>query len=388
MNAKHIIFLCFAVCLSSVYSLAKDSTVIFEKTPHGGIQPQAIVDASGTVHLLYYKGQPREGDLFYVSRAKGQRGFTAPLKVNSIASSACCVGSIFRARMAVGQGGIAHVLWHGSFGFVKKQWEKKGKERSPEEFVFLFYTRLAQDKKSFEPQRNLNSKTYGLDGNGAVTADRNGAVNVFWHAKIKGQSKRMPFTVRSTNNGKSFSAESPIVNKPLGVCECCTLEAFSSSSGRLYVAYRTAGLISRNVVIFSSDGRSGKFNELHRHHWNILACPASTFAFAEDDRRVFAAWENEGHVHLKDVLSATPSVNVSKASKSGKYPSLALNAKGDRLVTWSAETGWGKGGYVQYQVTNRNGAVSSQGKSPKYFPAAYSFSSACALPSGEFLVFY
>ncbi|MFP6901688.1 MAG: hypothetical protein VCA36_12150, partial [Opitutales bacterium] len=79
MNAKQIIFLCASVFLSSGYSLAKDPAVTFEKTPHGGIQPQAIVDASGTLHLLYYKGQPREGDLFYVSRAKGQKGFSAPL---------------------------------------------------------------------------------------------------------------------------------------------------------------------------------------------------------------------------------------------------------------------------------------------------------------------
>ena len=388
VNPKQILLLFAAVSLSSVHSLAKVPSVTFEKTPHGGIQPQAIVDASGTVHLLYYKGQPREGDLFYVSRTKGQKDFTAPLKVNSIANSACCIGSIFRARMAVGKEGVVHVLWNGSFGFVKKQWEKKGKERTPEEFVFLFYTRLAADRKSFLPQRNLNNKTYDLDGNGAITVDRNGAVNVFWHAKHKNRPDRLAITVRSTDNGKTFSGESLITKRPLGVCECCTMEAFSSSKGKLYVAYRTAETTSRNVVIFSSEEGGGQFNEVHRHQWNIVACPASTFAFAEDDRRVFAAWETLGHVYLKDVLSKAPSKNVSKGSKSGKYPSLALNAKGDRLVTWSADTGWGKGGYLQYELADRSGAATSQGKSPKYFPAPYSFSSACALPSGDFLVFY
>ena len=388
MNLKQILLLLVTVSLSSVHSPAKVASVTFEKTPHGGIQPQAIVDASGTVHLLYYKGQPREGDLFYVSRTKGQKDFTAPLKVNSIANSACCIGSIFRARMAVGKEGVVHVLWNGSFGFVKKQWEKKGKERTPEEFVFLFYTRLAADRKSFLPQRNLNNKTYDLDGNGAITVDRNGAVNVFWHAKHKNRPDRLAITVRSTDNGKTFSGESLITKRPLGVCECCTMEAFSSSKGKLYVAYRTAEKTSRNVVIFSSEEGGGQFEEVHRHQWNIVACPASTFAFAEDDRRVFAAWETLGHVYLKDVLSKAPSKNVSKGSKSGKYPSLALNAKGDRLVTWSADTGWGEGGYLQYELADRSGTVTSQGKSPKYFPAPFSFSSACSLPSGDFLVFY
>ena len=74
--------------------------------------------------------------------------------------------------------------------------------------MFLFYTRLAEDGKSFQPQRNLNSKTYDLDGNGAITADRNGAVNVFWHAKHKSRPDRLAITVRSTDNGKSFSSES------------------------------------------------------------------------------------------------------------------------------------------------------------------------------------
>ena len=112
-------------CLCANVLFAAGPKVTFEKTPYGGIQPQAMIDRAGTVHLLYYKGQPREGDLFYVAREKGQKNFSAPLKVNNIKGSACCIGAIFRGRMAIGQDGIAHVLWNGSFGFVKKQWEKK-----------------------------------------------------------------------------------------------------------------------------------------------------------------------------------------------------------------------------------------------------------------------
>jgi hypothetical protein len=379
---------CLALLLRPGVSPAKDPEVTFEKTPHGGIQPQAIVDASGTIHLLFYKGKPREGDLFYVTRGRGRKAFSAPMKVNSTGGSACCIGSIFRARMALGPDGIVHVLWNGSFGFVRKQWEKKGKQRTPEEFTYLFYTRLADDRKSFKPQVNLNRNTYGLDGNGSITVDRNGVVNVFWHARVKGRPDRMAFTVRSIDQGRSFSPASPITRRPLGVCECCTLEAFSSSRGRLYLAYRTAEKTSRNVVIFSSGTGRSSFNEVHRHRWDIVACPASTFAFAEDERRVYAAWESEGHVYLKDVLSATPAVQVSRASKNGKYPSLAINAKGDCLVTWSTEAAWGEGGYVQYRVVNRNGALSAGGTRPGHAPAADSFSSACALPSGNFIVFF
>ncbi|MBI5761340.1 MAG: hypothetical protein HZA46_22750, partial [Planctomycetales bacterium] len=41
------------------------SPVKLVRTPEGGIQPQAVVDADGSVHLIYFKGQAGAGDLFY-----------------------------------------------------------------------------------------------------------------------------------------------------------------------------------------------------------------------------------------------------------------------------------------------------------------------------------
>ena len=385
---KFIIGYFVACCVWTNILFAAGPKVAFEKTPHGGIQPQAIIDARGTLHLLYYKGKPREGDLYYVSRTKGERSFSAPLKANNIAGSACCIGSIFRARMAIDRDGFVHVLWNGSFGFVKKQWEKKGKQRTPEEFTYLFYARLADDRKSFRQQVNLNRNTYGLDGNGSITVDRNGVIRVFWHAKIKGRPDRMAFMVQSTNRGKSFSIEKPITQRPVGACECCTLEAFSSSSGKTFVAYRTAEKTGRDTVIFSAEKHNNAFKEIHRHSWKVFTCPASTFAFAEDAQRIYAAWETKGHIYTKDILSSSASTKVSSGNKNCKYPSIAINSRGDRLTTWSTNTGWGEGGYIQYQLTNRNGTVISQSNRPGHSPAAYSFSSACTLTTGDFIIFY
>src|SRR5581483_10893296 len=50
--------------------------------PDGGIQPQAVIDAGGTLHLIYYKGDPAHGDLYYVRRGPGSAGFSAPIRVN------------------------------------------------------------------------------------------------------------------------------------------------------------------------------------------------------------------------------------------------------------------------------------------------------------------
>jgi hypothetical protein len=83
------------------------------RVPQGGIQPQAVVDDKGTVHLIYFHGEPRGGNVFYV-RSTGGAKFTEPIRVNSRPNSAIAVGNIRGAHVAVGKNGRAHVAWMGS----------------------------------------------------------------------------------------------------------------------------------------------------------------------------------------------------------------------------------------------------------------------------------
>ena len=41
-----------------------EAKVTLLRTPNGGIQPQAVVDAKGALHLIYFKGEAGGGDLF------------------------------------------------------------------------------------------------------------------------------------------------------------------------------------------------------------------------------------------------------------------------------------------------------------------------------------
>src|SRR5207302_344064 len=89
-------------------ALAKDqSSVSVEviRTPNGGIQPQALVDAKGVLHLVYFKGDPAAGDLFYVSRAAGDKDFSSAIRVNSQPGSAIAIGTIRGGQIALGKGG-------------------------------------------------------------------------------------------------------------------------------------------------------------------------------------------------------------------------------------------------------------------------------------------
>ncbi len=50
----------------------------------------------------------------------------------------------------------------------------------------MFYSRLNDGGTAFEPERNLMTRTFGLDGGGTLAADTVGNVYVAWHGKIPG----------------------------------------------------------------------------------------------------------------------------------------------------------------------------------------------------------
>src|SRR4051812_46796195 len=88
------------------------SKVSVLRTPNGGIQPQAVSDAKGTLHLIYFKGEAGAGDLFYVRREAGQERFSDPVRINSEPNSAIAAGTVRGGQLALGKGGRVHVAWN------------------------------------------------------------------------------------------------------------------------------------------------------------------------------------------------------------------------------------------------------------------------------------
>src|ERR1041385_3426952 len=101
----------FAILWMLALTASVHADVVLQKTPNGGIQPQVAVDAKGTVHLLYFTGDARNGNLMYVRRDAGQKSFTAPIRVNSQEGSAIGVGTIRGGQIAVGKDGRVHIAW-------------------------------------------------------------------------------------------------------------------------------------------------------------------------------------------------------------------------------------------------------------------------------------
>jgi hypothetical protein len=231
-------------------------------TPNGGIQPQAVVDAKGTLHLIYFKGEEGAGDLFYVRQEAGKERFSAPLRVNSQSGSAIAIGSIRGGQIALGKGGRVHVAWNGSN-------KVKVAGGSP-----MLYARLNDAGTAFEEQRNLMQSTSILDGGGTVAADDAGNVYVAWHALKtggeRGEDHRQVWVARSADEGKTFSPEAPAWAEPTGACGCCSLKAFADSKGAVYLLYRSANAgVNRDIYLLTSTDKGKSFQGALLHKWKV-----------------------------------------------------------------------------------------------------------------------
>ncbi len=320
------------------------SKVEILRTPNDGIQPKVKVDQSGQVHLLYYKGSPQAGDFFYV-RKPNNREFSDPIRVNNIPGSAVSMGSIRGAQFTVDVNNSVHVVWNGSM------------KTRPDSLSGppMYYTRLRENKKEFEPQRAISGK-WSVDGGGAIAADKLGNIYVFWHSASHGSEEkdRNVFLSVSNNSGKRFGKERIISPAGIGVCGCCAMQADSDSEGQIYVVYRTATNNQKRDINLLVSKDSGKtFQDKILDRWELMSCPMSSMSFCELANGMFVGWETEKQVRAALVVKGTVNSGklISPAGNSigSKHPVFATSPKGNVLISWTEGTGWEKGGSIAWQ---------------------------------------
>jgi len=357
-------------------------TVRLLRLPPAGIQPQVALDNQGVAHVVYFSGDPANGDLLY-ARLNGET-FSAPLRVNSQPGSAIATGTVRGARIAIGQNGRVHVAWNGSNRATAKG------EPTP-----MLYTRMNDARTGFEPQRNLLQFAAGLDGGGAIAADSRGRVFVAWHAggpESKGEGDRRVWLTTSTDDGRTFGRERAISNIETGACGCCGMDGLVDSRGSLFFLYRSAReVMNRDSYLLASTDGGRTFRSVMMQPWGIGACPMSTYELTAGNGRVLAAWETGGHVQYTELTPATADNPTAVAppgtSGSRRHPSLAINARGDVLMSWSEGTGWQKGGSVAWQVFDRGGKATAPAGRAAGLPV-WSLSAAFATADNGFRIIY
>jgi hypothetical protein len=359
------------------------AAVVVERLPEGGMQPVAVTDDRGTVHLVWLRGDPGAADVFYWRLPGGRTNESKPIRVNTHDGSAVALGTVRGARLAIGRTGHVYVVWNGS-----SKAEPKHDEGSP-----LIFTKLNDRGDAFEPERDLGGDTRALDGGAAVAADQKGNVYVVWHSMPKPggvEKNRQVYLTQSADDGKTFSALRP-VSLVDGVCGCCGLQAFTDKQGDLHIVYRSVSdPKQRDITGLVSRDHGKTFTAQFTDPWQAGGCPMSTAAYVNTPRGILGAWETKGQIEgawLDANAASSVSIAPISTTSGSKHPSLASNSRGDVLAAWAVGTGWMRGGSVAWQTLDPAGKPNGAPGSAPGLPA-WDFPAAFARNDGNFVVMY
>jgi hypothetical protein len=375
----------FSLLSAPIYA-ADDSLVKIIRVPEGGLQPQAVVDSRSRVHLIYFKGDPAHGEVFYVRSDNDGKMFTAPLRVNSQPGSVIAIGTVRGPHLALGKNDRVHVAWTGS-GIAEP---KPARNQPP-----MLYSRLSKTADAFEPQRNVIRDHPGLDGGGSIAADRNGNVYVAWHAPDvlgAGEANRHVWVARSKDDGQTFAAETDFTPGDRGACGCCGLRLFVSDRGGLFALYRSAAqLVHRDIYLIGSSDFGQSTTATKVGTWEIGACVMSTSALcAISDGGIAGAFEEQGNVVMFDVAAGQ---NIPQGvtamggeARNRKHPAIAVNRLGQRVVAWTEGTAWARGGRVVWQSFDEKNQPIDKGSADGL--PAWDMPAVVATRDGRFLLLY
>lgn len=365
------------------------SRVTVIKTPHGGIQPQAAIGRDGTIHLIYFRGDPYQGDLEYVTLGPKTTEFSRPIRVNSEPGTAIAAGTIRGGQIALGKHDRVHIAWNGS---NRAQTKNQGHDGVP-----MLYTRLKDDHAAFEPERDLMTQTSALDGGGTVAADGAGNVCVVWHGRapgaVEGEQGRRLWIARSHDDGKTFSAEAPALTTKTGACACCGTRALADRRGALYLMYRAAtGGVERDMYLLTSKGGTAPFQGKSLAPWKVNICPMSSESLADAGPFVLAAWETRGEVAFvridpRDGSTSSP-VSPPGPAREQKHPAVAGNEKGETLLAWTEGTGWQKGGSLAWQLFGPDGQPTAEKGRIRNGVPVWGLPTAVARSDGTFVIIH
>jgi len=356
------------------------------KTPDRGLQPQAVVDRKGVIHMVFLAGDPAASAVYYVRKSPRAEGFSPPIRVNSVRGAAIAVGTVRGAHLALGRSERVHVAWNGS---------SSAETKGPAGSAPLFYSRMNDAGVSFEPERNLMNVSSGLDGGGTIAADGEGNVYVTWHGQPtgvhtpEGEGSRRVWLAHSEDEGKTFGEEAAVSPRQTGVCGCCGMGALCDHEGNLYLMYRSAqNLVHRDMHLLASRDCGKTISASKLDSWEIGGCPMSTVSLTESRAGVFAAWENAKQIYFARLdprtLAAGQPIAAPGDGSNRKHPSVAVNRNGEMVLAWTEGTGWKKGGVVVAQTLDRGG--SPVGKPMNRIPIpAWGFAAAVAV-GDRFLV--
>jgi hypothetical protein len=341
------------------------------------------MDATGVLHMIYFRGDVSGGDIDYVRQEPGGT-LSVPIRVNSEPNTVVAIGTVRGPQMTIGRNGRVCVIWFGP----------QTQSGDPNATMPVFFTRLNDAHTSFEPQRNLMHFARGGDGGLSVASDVLGNVYAVWHATgaRPGEEHRRVYLAHSADDGRTFAREIPVSPPELGACGCCGMRAFADARGMLYILYRAASQgIHRDMTLLVSADHGRTFRTTTLSPWEFNACPMSTAYLSEGSQEVFASWERANRVYFRAIDSSafatSSAIQAPDDGKDQKHPAISANSRGEILLAWTEGGGWAKGGSLSWQLFDKNGKPLD---APGYMPdvPAWDLPSVVADRAGNFTISY
>lgn len=321
----------FASLALTLISTLADTPVVVQM-PNGGKVPEVAVDTRGVWHMTY----GLENDGYYVSSRDGGKTFTAPVKLNRRAST-ITVGAERGPKIALGRGGVIHVVWLGHY-------QKGGG---------IWYARSTDGGRTFEPERNIQDVQTGSDSP-TVIADTEGNVLVFWLDARTGKDENSPtahpiLMARSRDDGATFSKNEIVKHDHPGLaCACCRLEARMGADGNAYIAFRSGYQNIRDFYLLKGRKDENDFRAVRvsTDNWELEGCPMSGAAFSVNkDGRVLIGWMSQGRLYwsMSDAgaKNFAPRVPLPAGEGAANYPVALADSQGVLLV-------WKQGAKLSY----------------------------------------
>lgn len=360
---------CLVLLLTAYMQVLPASDVLLDKLGPGQLAPVLLTDAEDTLHLLYFEGPAKGGDIFYRQRAARADMFSDPVKVNSLNNTAMAVGGVRAPDMAVTADGQVHVIWMSMQG---------GRQA-------VYYSRSNKDVSAFSQQKNLMQHSEGLDA-GVSIAAHGEKIYAVWtaHGQGNAEAQRLLYCALSKNGGKAFSAEVPLNAENPGICACCGIDAAVSADGALQVMYRNADGGNRDVVLLH--GTPGKqWQSVTLDSWAVGMCPMSSM-YTGGGQSGMLSWQTKDQVFFTSIDQLDQQMAAPGMGNKRKYSIAARNGNGETCIAWTEGMGWNKGGRLHWAVLDSDGRELRSGQRGDV--PAWSRPALAVRSDGNFLLMY
>jgi len=278
-------------------------------------QPQATVDASGAVHVVYGMGN----DVFYSRSAAVDARFVKPVRAFAV------------PNLSLGMRRGPRICVTGNTIVVTAIGGKQGKGRDGD---LLSWTSDNEGATWSGPTRVNDVEASAREGLHAMAAGTSGAVWSVW------LDLRDPGTAiycsKSEDGGKTWGPNKQVYSSPeKSVCECCHPSAFIHGKS-LTVMFRNSLAGNRDMFLTTSVDGGETFTQAQqvgRGRWKLNACPMDGGMLAAGPGgQLLTVWRREGSVYR--CTESEPEQLLGK----GNQPWVAANENGS-LIAWTSDRG-------------------------------------------------